>query len=86
MWSLIIHRLNYWYVHLIAARAMDIADGFPAMTILPADPLTGEPSPGPIPIRYEPTGTIGDMDLAGLVGTHTRAPWAAHPCRNSSPA
>jgi hypothetical protein len=53
---------------------MDVTDGFPAMTILPADPLTGEELPAPVPIRYEPTGTIGDIDLAGLVVTHHRGP------------
>ena len=63
-----------WYVHAIAARAIDVTDGFPAMTILPADPLTGEALPAPVPIRYEPTGTIGDIDLAGLVVTHHRGP------------
>ncbi|MEP5763769.1 MAG: DUF3373 family protein [Halieaceae bacterium] len=63
-----------WYVHAIVARAMDISDGFPATTILPNDPLTGEPIPAPVPIRYEPTGTIGDIDLAGLVVTYHQGP------------
>lgn len=63
-----------WYVHAIVARAQDVSDGFPAMTILPVDPLTGEEIPAPVPIRYEPTGTIGDIDLAGLVVTYHRGP------------
>ncbi len=57
------------YVHLIAARAEDITDGFPATTILPANPVTGEPIEAAVPIRFEPGGTIGNMDLAGFVIT-----------------
>lgn len=63
------------YIHLIAARAEDITDGFPGTTILPVDPLTGEPIPAPLPIRYEPSGTIGNMDLAGFVITRHDGPF-----------
>jgi uncharacterized coiled-coil protein SlyX len=57
------------YIHLIAARAEDISDGFPATTILPVNPVTGEPIEAAVPIRFEPGGTIGNMDLAGFVIT-----------------
>ncbi len=63
------------YIHLIAARAEDITDGFPGTTILPVDPVTGEPIPAPLPIRYEPSGTIGNMDLAGFVVTRHDGPF-----------
>ncbi len=63
------------YVHLIAARAEDLSDGFPAMTILPVDPLTGEQLPPIVPVRYEPNGTIGNMDLAGAVITRSDGPF-----------
>jgi outer membrane murein-binding lipoprotein Lpp len=62
------------YIHAIAARAEDITDGFPGTTILPLDPLTGEEIPGAVPIRYEPTGTVGNMDLAGFVITRRDGP------------
>jgi cell division protein FtsB len=62
------------YIHAIVARAKDITDGFPGMTILPFDPLTGQEIPGASPIRYNPTGTIGDMDLAGFVITRRDGP------------
>ncbi len=57
------------YIHLIAAHAEDITDGYPATTILPVNPVTGEAIEAAVPIRFEPGGTIGSMDLAGFVIT-----------------
>lgn len=62
------------YIHTIVARAEDITDGFPATTILPFDPITGEPVPAAVPIRFTPSGTIGNMDLAGFVITRRDGP------------
>lgn len=62
------------YIHAIVARAEDITDGFPATTVMPFDPITGEPIPAPIPMRYTPSGTIGNMDLAGFVITRRDGP------------
>jgi len=62
------------YVHVIAAHAEDITDGFPATTIMPFDPITGEALP-PIAMRYEPSGTIGNLDLAGFVITRRDGPF-----------
>jgi DNA-binding protein YbaB len=61
------------YIHAIVARAEDITDGFPATTIMPFDPITGEPLP-PVPMRFTPSGTIGNMDLAGFVFTRRDGP------------
>lgn len=61
------------YIHAIAARAEDITDGFPATTIMPFDPITGEPLPS-LPMRFEPSGTIGNIDLAGFVITRRDGP------------
>lgn len=61
------------YIHAIAAHAEDITDGFPATTVMPYDPITGEALP-PVPMRYEPSGTIGNMDMAGLVFTRRDGP------------
>ncbi|MDX1733149.1 MAG: DUF3373 family protein [Halioglobus sp.] len=62
------------YIHAIVARAEDITDGFPATTVLPFDPITGEAIPADLPIRFTPSGTIGDMDLAGFVITRRDGP------------
>jgi hypothetical protein len=61
------------YVHAIVARAEDITDGFPATTIMPRDPIKGEPLP-PVAMRYEPSGTLGNIDLAGFVITRRDGP------------
>ena len=61
------------YIHAIVARAEDITDGFPATTIMPYDPITGEELP-PVPMRYTPSGTIGNIDLAGFVITRRDGP------------
>jgi DNA-binding protein YbaB len=61
------------YIHAIAARAEDITDGFPATTIMPFDPITGDELP-PVAMRYEPSGTIGNIDLAGFVITRRDGP------------
>jgi hypothetical protein len=61
------------YIHAIVARAEDITDGFPATTIMPFDPVTGDPLP-PVPMRYTPSGTIGNIDLAGFVITRRDGP------------
>ena len=63
------------YVHAIVARAEDVTDGFPGMTILPVDPLTGQEIPGSVPIRYNPSGTVGNLDLAGFVITRRDGPF-----------
>lgn len=62
------------YVHLIAARAEDITDGFPGSVVMPYDPINGEELP-PVPMRYEPSGTIGNMDLAGFVVARRDGPF-----------
>jgi len=61
------------YIHAIAAHAEDITDGFPASTVMPYDPITGEALP-PVPMRYEPSGTIGNLDMAGFVFTRRDGP------------
>jgi hypothetical protein len=61
------------YIHAIVARAEDITDGFPGTTVMPFDPITGEELP-PVALRYEPSGTIGNMDLAGFVITRRDGP------------
>jgi hypothetical protein len=61
------------YIHAIVARAEDITDGFPATTVMPYDPITGEELP-PVPMRYTPSGTIGNIDLAGFVITRRDGP------------
>ena len=49
------------------ARAFNITDGFSGYVIMPADPVTGNPMPGPIVTRYSPSVNLGDFDIASIL-------------------
>ncbi len=49
------------------ARAFDITDGFAGNIIMPNDPVTGQPMPGPIVTRFSPSANLGDFDIASLM-------------------
>ncbi len=49
------------------ARAFDITDGFAGYIIMPNDPVTGQPMPGPIVTRFSPSTNLGDFDIASLM-------------------
>ncbi len=49
------------------ARAFDITDGFAGYIIMPNDPVTGQPMPGPIVTRFSPSTNLGDFDIASLL-------------------
>ena len=49
------------------ARAFDITDGFVGNIIMPNDPVSGQPMPGPIVTRFSPSANLGDFDLASLM-------------------
>jgi len=49
------------------ARAFDITDGFNGMIIMPNDPVTGQPMPGPIVTRFSPSANLGDFDVASIL-------------------
>ncbi|MEN8005370.1 MAG: DUF3373 family protein [Candidatus Krumholzibacteriota bacterium] len=49
------------------ARAFDITDGFAGNIIMPNDPVSGQPMPGPIVTRFSPSTNLGDFDIASLM-------------------
>jgi len=49
------------------ARAFDITDGFNGQIIMPNNPVTGAPMPGPIVTRFTPSANLGDFDIASLM-------------------
>ncbi len=49
------------------ARAFDITDGFNGYVVMPNDPITGNPMPGPIVTRFNPSANLGDFDLASVL-------------------
>lgn len=48
-------------------RAWDVTDGFNSLVVMPVDPVTGNPAPGPAVIRFTPSGNLGDIDLGALL-------------------
>ncbi len=49
------------------ARAFDLTDGFGGLIVMPADPISGNPVPAPMVMRYTPSANLGDFDIAGVV-------------------
>ncbi len=82
------------FVQVTALRAFNVTDGFNSLVVMPADPVTGNPSPAPMVMRFTPTSNLGDIDLAAavVVGTHERVKWfgsiagmQSHPERVTTP-
>ncbi len=53
------------------ARAFDITDGFDGQIILPNNPVSGQPMPGPIVTRFSPSANLGDFDIASVLLSRT---------------
>jgi hypothetical protein len=66
-------------VQTTLARAFDITDGFDGQIILPNNPVTGQPMPGPIVTRFSPSANLGDFDIASVLLSRTdgRVDWFA---------
>lgn len=63
------------FLQATVARAFDVTDGFNGLVVLPTNPLTGQDTPAPMVMRYSPSETIGDIDLASLVLTRKDGPF-----------
>lgn len=63
------------FLQMTVARAFDVTDGFNGLVVLPADPLTGNPIKAPVVLRYNPSTTVGDIDLASIVFVRNDGPF-----------
>ena len=63
------------FIQVTYAMAMDVTDGFNALTVLPFDPVSGQTGLPPAVIRFSPTANVGDIDLASLVFTRHDGPF-----------
>jgi hypothetical protein len=54
------------FVQVTIARAWNVTDGFNGQTVLPNNPLTGDPITAPVVLRYTPSANLGAIDLYGL--------------------
>jgi len=57
------------------ARAFNITDGFNGYVIMPNDPVTGAPMPGPIMTRFSPSANLGEFDLASVLLARNDGPF-----------
>lgn len=53
-------------VQATIARAYDVTDGFNGLTVLPNNPLTGDPVGAPVIMRFTPSANLGAINLAGI--------------------
>ena len=60
-------------VQATVARAFNVTDGFPGVTVFTLSPLTGESAP-PAVIRFTPSNNFGAIDLAGFLVQHRVGP------------
>jgi hypothetical protein len=56
------------------AHAFDVTDGFNGLLVLPTNPLTGDPVPAPVVMRYTPSANLGGINLFGVTVTRRQGP------------
>ena len=61
-------------IQATVARAFNVTDGFNGYVIMPNNPVTGQPMPGPIVTRFTPSENLGEIDLASLLVTRRDGP------------
>jgi hypothetical protein len=54
--------------------AWDVTDGFNGLLVLPGDPVSGNPIPAPVVLRYTPSAHLGDIYLGNVVMDRTDGP------------
>jgi hypothetical protein len=56
------------------AHAFNVADGFNGLVVMPNNPLTGDPVPAPVVMRYTPSANLGGIHLFGMNATRKVGP------------
>ena len=54
------------FVQGIYAHAWNVTDGFAGTMVLPNNPVTGDPVPAPVVMRYSPSANLGGINLYGV--------------------
>ncbi|MCI0619195.1 DUF3373 family protein [bacterium] len=63
------------FVQATILRAFDVPDGFNSLVVMPVDPVTGNPAPGPAVIRFTASENLGDISLGGAVLERSDGPF-----------
>lgn len=58
---------EHMFVQATLFRAFSVTDGFTSLVVMPVDPVTGNPAPGPGVMRLAPSANLGDIDLYALL-------------------
>ncbi len=54
-------------IQFTIARAFNLTDGFGGLIVMPTDPISGNPVPAPLVMRYSPSANLGDFDIGGAL-------------------
>lgn len=55
------------FVQATVLRAWHVTDGFNGLVVMPVDPVTGIPAPGPAVMRFTPSANLGNIDLGAIL-------------------
>jgi hypothetical protein len=61
-------------VQFTYAHAYNVTDGFNGLTVLPNNPLTGDPVTAPVVMRFTPSANLGSIDLMSVNLTRKQGP------------
>jgi hypothetical protein len=64
-WDL--YNTDSMFIQTTIFGAWDITDGFNGLIVLPTDPVSGNPVPAPVVMRYTPSASLGDVYMADLM-------------------
>ncbi len=72
--NLDLYSTDRMFLQTTVLRAWNVTDGFDSLVVMPLDPVTGNPSPGPAVMRFAPSANLGNIDLAAMMGERTDGP------------
>ncbi|HEU4402594.1 MAG TPA: DUF3373 family protein, partial [Candidatus Polarisedimenticolia bacterium] len=55
------------FLQATVLRAWHVTDGFNGLVVMPFDPVTGIPAPGPAVLRFTPSANLGNIDLGAIL-------------------
>lgn len=65
--NLDLYSTDRMFVQATVLRAWNVTDGFNSLVVMPLDPVTGNPAPGPAVMRFTPSANLGNIDLAAAM-------------------
>lgn len=76
------------FVQATILRAFNVTDGFNGLVVMPVDPVTGNPAPGPAVMRFTPSANLGAISLGAVALERSDGPvkwFASGAFSNTSP-